>query len=101
MPDISPIHPANHVEKTDSLTSYKKLQQKSIPLTEALLSSKETSDGLGLEIMNQINNDFDKLSAQAPLSPQNLQKIQAELSSLHKLSSEQLQELDKKIRKNR
>ncbi|PWU15111.1 MAG: hypothetical protein C5B45_03245, partial [Chlamydiae bacterium] len=77
MPDISPINPANHVEKPDSLTSYKKLQQKSIPLTEALLSSKETSDEFGLEIMNQINNDFDKLSAQAPLSPQNLQKIQA------------------------
>jgi len=100
MPDISPIHPINHVKKADSLTSYKKLQQKSIPLTEALLPSKETSDEFGLEIMNQINKDFDKLSAQAPLSPQNLQKIQAELSSLHKLSSDQLQELDKKIREN-
>ena len=64
------------------------------------MPSKETSDEFGLEIMNQINKDFDKLSAQAPLSPQNLQKIQAELSSLHKLSSDQLQELDKKIREN-
>ena len=99
MPDITPIHPANHVKKPE--TSYRKLQQKSTLLTESpSFPSKEKSDGFGLEIMNQINNDLDKLSAQAPLSPQNLQKIQAELSILHKLPSEQLQELDRKVRRN-
>ena len=72
MPDITPIHPANHVEKPE--ISYKKLQQKSTLLTESF-SFKERSDGFGLKIINRINNDFDKLSAQAPLSPQNYKWI--------------------------
>lgn len=98
---MSGILPLNPFKKTGKLLgsshSNKNLSEQLIKLSK-YDNPSESSDTFDAEMIHQINQDLDDLSA--PLSPYNLQDAQIVLANPHKLSPKQLQLLQKKIHKN-
>lgn len=98
MSDISPLNPFKKTEKLLDPPHLNKNPSKQIIKLSEYKNSMESSDTFDPEMINQVNQDLDDLSA--PLSSNNLQNAQIVLANLHKLSPKQRQLLQETIHRN-